>query len=215
MDIKLGNILSNEQLDNKSDIINYYSNYNEIRDNMLPTLIIGWNLTKKLFEDKLKNLTILNKKLKTNLFWTFSKEEKQIDYDKDLKKFIKLLPFDYINHLKYKPFDPIINKLYSIEEIINYIFYSSTRVKRNITSYYCYNKDMIYFFYVNTILGFTFESVDFLQINEEKLLNEIKNNSQLFISEENNKELIDSFKKYFDKLDNFPMYVPYLVNKFK
>ena len=210
MNIKLGNIIS-DLSENKSDIINYYCDYNEIKDNMLPTLIIGWNLTKKLFENKIENLTILNKKIKDNLFWTFSKEEKQIDYDRDLKKFINKLPYDHIKDLKYKPFDPLIKKLFSIEEIINYIFYSSsTGEKRNITSYYSNSKDMLYFFYVNSILGFTLESVDFLQINKEKLLNEIKINSQLFITEEN-KEI----EKCFGKLEGYFKCIPYLVNKFQ
>ena len=209
MIIKLGNIISEQEIINKDDIINYYLEYNNIRDNILPTLIVGWKLTKQIFGEE--NVSILNKKIKNNLFWTFSKEEKQIDYDKDLKKFIKLLPFDYIKNLKYRPMDIFINKLFSIEDIVNYIFYSSsTGEKRNITSYYSNSKNMLYFFYVNSILGFTLESVDFLQINKEKLLNQIKINSQLFITEEN-KEI----EKCFGKLEGYFKYIPYLVNKFQ
>lgn len=209
MNIKLGNIVSEQEIINKDSIINYYLEYNNIRDNILPTLIVGWKLTKQIFGEE--NVSILNKKIKNNLFWTFSKEEKQIDYDKDLKKFIKLLPFDYIKNLKYRPMDIFINKLFSIEDIVNYIFYSSsTGEKRNITSYYSNSKNMLYFFYVNSILGFTLESVDFLQINKEKLLNQIKINSQLFITEEN-KEI----EKCFGKLEGYFKYIPYLVNKFQ
>jgi len=195
---------------NKEDIINYYLDYNDIRDNILPTLIIGWRFTKQLFGED-NDLTILNKKIKDNLFWTFSKEEKQIDYDKDIEDFKNLLPYDFIKKLKYKPVDPFINKLFSIEDITSYIFYSSsTGEKRNITSYYSNSKNMLYFFYVNSILGFTLESVDFLQINKEKLLNEIKINSQLFITEEN-KEI----EKCFGKLEGYSKYIPYLMSKFQ
>lgn len=209
MNIKLGNIISEQEIINKDDIINYYIEYNDIRDNILPTLIVGWKLTKQIFGEN--TVSILNKKIKDNLFWTFNKEERQIDYDKDVEEFINLLPKDFIKNLKYRPMDLFINKLFSIEDIINYIFYSSsTGEKRNITSYYSNNKDMLYFFYVNSILGFTLESVDFLQINKEKLLNEIKINSQLFITEEN-KEI----EKCFGKLEGYFKCIPYLVNKFQ
>ena len=52
-------------------------------NNYLPTLIVGWERVKKLYP----KASILKKKIKDNLYWTFSPTEKRkisIFYLKDL-----------------------------------------------------------------------------------------------------------------------------------
>ena len=54
-------------------------------DDRLPTLIIGWNKTKELVEDK---VSILHKQINPKLFWTFSTKERKSEYETDLDSFI-------------------------------------------------------------------------------------------------------------------------------
>ena len=82
----LGNIVS--EVDIKVDGLFFVTNNieNVIKD--IPTLIIGWDLTKRLFSEKTK-LSILEKQIDKNLFWTFTKKERRIDFEIDFKNFIE------------------------------------------------------------------------------------------------------------------------------
>ena len=209
MNIKLGNIIFQQEIINKENIINYYNNIEE-KNNNLPTLIIGWKLTKNIFGEE--NVTILNKKIKDNLFWTFSKEEKQIDYNEDIEKFINQLPEDFIKNIKFEHIDPLIIKLNSLDQLLYYIF---KKEDKKINCYVASN-NTIYFSKVNSkteknnkIFSINLNMIDFLGWDRYLLINEIKNNSQLFITEINK-----NIEKVFKKIDNYYIYLPYLMDNF-
>jgi len=209
MNIKLGNIIFQQEIINKENIINYYNNIEE-KNNNLPTLIIGWKLTKNIFGEE--NVTILNKKIKDNLFWTFSKKEKQIDYNEDVEKFINQLPEDFIKNIKFEHIDPLIIKLNSLDQLLYYIF---KKEDKKINCYVASN-NTIYFSKVNSkteknnkIFSINLNVIDFLGWDRYLLINEIKNNSQLFITEINK-----NIEKVFKKIDNYYIYLPYLMDNF-
>ena len=92
--IIVGNIIS------KDNIVEISPNFlvsKTIIDNNLPTLIIGWEETKKLFPEA----SILRKKIKDNLYWTFSTTEKRTVFENDLKKFIDKTYKDFIKKIKF------------------------------------------------------------------------------------------------------------------
>ncbi len=113
-----------------------------------PTLIVGWNFVKSHFKD----VKISQKKIKKNLYWTFSTEEDKKQYDIDIKKFI-LKSIKEFFPKNYKTFDSIINgdilnqnDIFS--EIVNFCFFD----KNNIL--YIYNDQ--YF------TGINLESIDYV-----------------------------------------------------
>ncbi len=66
---KIGNILTNS----KTEYPEYFNISNTLDfSNDLPTLIIGFNLTLKLFRDR---VNAKNNMLGDNLYWTFGKQK--------------------------------------------------------------------------------------------------------------------------------------------
>ena len=200
MNIKLGNIVSEEEIIDKQDHLNYYLDYNKIK-NGLPILIIGWNLTKELFVGV---VTILDKNIGENLFWTFSKKEKLIDYNEDLETFNSLLSNDFIKDIKYINIDPIINKFNCLDDLYNYLF-------KNNNKYYTYiSNNMMYFSFVKSIYGIDLNIIEFLGFDKEKLIEEVKKNSEVFIT-----KVDDTIIQHFNKIEDHQKYVPYIVKQFQ
>src|ERR1035441_439311 len=81
----LGNIISEQPVKQNGlfFIINNLENVNR----EIPTLVIGWDFSKRIFNGS--KLSILDKKIDKNISWTFTKKEKRVDYEKDLKFFMK------------------------------------------------------------------------------------------------------------------------------
>lgn len=111
-----------------TNLINITSNIGEV-DFSLPTLIIGWKFYKEIFPEN--NTSILNKEVEENLSWTFTRNEKRVDFDKDIINFIKKvfnslsekLPYYFIDVLKInnKSFIKLNEFLSSSEEKHIYI----------------------------------------------------------------------------------------------
>ena len=155
----LGNIVSERSII-VSDLFNVISDIRNI-DDRVPTLIIGWDFSKRIFSDT--KLSILDKKINKNISWTFTKKEKRIDYEKDLESFIKYclnsinnrINYQYINILTadYKIIKNLIKKVTSTE--ISYI-------------YVCKNA-FIYIYSNGNVIGIDFNSIDYLYIDRKKI----------------------------------------------
>lgn len=113
--IIVGNIISKEKL---TGISNNFNQITEIPiENQIPTIIIGWELTKTLFPDT----SILSKKIKENIYWTFSPTEKRSVFEDDLKKFIEKSYKDFVKDIKFYDIDPILFKVNNISEYLEKI----------------------------------------------------------------------------------------------
>ena len=94
----------------------------------IPTLIVGWKNAKELIKEE---ISILHKKINSNLYWTFSQKERKVDYDKDIVDFKKIcynrignnIPYVYLDilHGKLRINKKIIQKIYTLKEPISYI----------------------------------------------------------------------------------------------
>ena len=80
--ITVGNIITKESI---TGIPNNFDIYETVLTTDTPNLIIGWELTKTLCPEA----SILRKKIKDNLYWTFSPTEKRSVFENDLKKYIE------------------------------------------------------------------------------------------------------------------------------
>ena len=79
----IGNIVS--QVDIKADkLFNLIKDINKIEPE-LPTLIIGWEFVKVIYGDN--KPSILEKQISENVYWTFTKKERRVDYEEDIKKY--------------------------------------------------------------------------------------------------------------------------------
>lgn len=171
----LGNIVSENKI-NIDCLFNISHNIDNINKE-IPTLIIGWDFCKSIFSDL--NLSILDKKINENTFWTFSKKEKRIDYEKDLKFFYEKCINSIGKNVKYRYINILTCGLNIIKNIIK-------KIHSNESVYiYIYNNSFIYIYVDNEIIGIDFNSIDYLNINRKKIYKILYGrNNKVFFNEE-------------------------------
>ncbi len=190
--IIVGNIISVEEL---TGIPISFNQYKELIVTDLPTIIIGWELTKKLFPEA----SILKKKIKDGVYWTFSNSEKRSVFEKDLNSFIKKSYEDYVKNIKFLNIDPIIYKIKDTDELVD-------KIKAVAGDFaYLYVDKVVYVYNNFNIFSIDLEQLDFLGFDRKKVLNELEKSITNF--EKKNKLL--NFKNELKYLDI--KYIPYLM----
>ena len=92
----LGYIISKRTIKEKVNFVEVVDNIEKIDDPTKPFIIIGMNEAKKLVDD----FNALEKQLDEDVFWTFSKTERRVDYERDLENFYDYILEGYYQRLK-------------------------------------------------------------------------------------------------------------------
>ena len=193
--MNVGNIVTNSKI----DIENFkVCNKLETIDKNLPTLIIGWENTKKLLGE---NVSILHKQIDNFTYWTFSTKERKSEYEIDLDSFISKCYNTFGEHLPYVYLDLLMGK-----RMVNF------RIIRKILSLnnpitYISDSNMVYIYGENIIFGIDLNVVSLLEEKYEKILNKVKNlqNNTLV-----DLEIFNKCKDLILKLKNKDKYIPYI-----
>lgn len=179
------NIIANTNA--REDQFIFYTDDIKNIKNGIPTLIIGWEKAKQLFKET-KKLSILDKKIDDNLFWTFSKTENRVEYEVDMSRFIKIaiekieknIEYEYINILttSYNKIKKLLEILYSNNKSYIYI--------KNNSFVYIFNRDIVY--------GIDLNSIDYLCINRKKIYKKLYGlmNDVFFSTDFINKNIINN-----------------------
>lgn len=190
----IGKILSDKNVD-IIDFVSKIYNVNEI-DKTIPTLIVGWDNVKRIYGD---NISILNKQISENVFWTFSKTEKRIDYENDLLKFYSFIINKLNKDIKYSYFNILTSTFSKKKSFINFIKNNEQKI--------IYLKDnFIYIYFKKTVIGISLMDIEYFGIKKEKVLNEIKSNHNNIILYNN--DFLSFRMKTF--ITNNNILVPYL-----
>lgn len=192
----VGNIVTNNGITGIPNGFNILSieEYLKIKDNTLPTLIIGWEETKT----NIPEASILRKKIKDNLYWTFSTTEKRTIFEEDLKSFIKKTYEDYVKEIKFFNIDPIIYKINTTEELI-------TKIKSVAGGFaYLYLNKVVYIYHNSIIFSIDLEQLDFIGFDREIIISTLKESTKFF--EENLEKNFKNELKYLTI-----KYLPYLL----
>jgi len=192
----VGNIVTNNGITGIPNGFNILSieEYLKIKDNTLPTLIIGWEETKT----NIPEVSILRKKIKDNLYWTFSTTEKRTIFEEDLKSFIKKTYEDYVKEIKFFNIDPIIYKINTTEELI-------TKIKSVAGGFaYLYLNKVVYIYHNSIIFSIDLEQLDFIGFDREIIISTLKESTKFF--EENLEKNFKNELKYLTI-----KYLPYLL----
>lgn len=156
-----------------SNKIDFDFKYNKCKsmgeiDKSLPTLIIGYAIAK----ENINNFTLSRKSYpEQNIWWTYLKTEKRIDYDNDINNFYNTVVDKITDNIKYFLID-IIN--FTDEEKKN--IWKLLLSDNNKLIYNYYNKFL--FIYINelkTVYGLPLSTCRFLGKNTEKLIDKLKN----------------------------------------
>lgn len=169
----------------------------ELADSTKPILLISWKNAKK----HPKYTNILDRKLDSNLFWTFSKSENRSDFERDLEKFYayiftkisETVTYYYVNILKLRYTK--IKKLYNI-------------INSNIDKNIYINNRMVYIPFQNDkILGLSLQILSYCGIKQSKVLSRIFKNSH-------NKQVDSTDRttiKLERKLEDKKYVIPFLI----
>jgi hypothetical protein len=154
-----------------------------------PTLLVGYEKTKTILD----KISILNKKINDNLYWTFSPREKRGIFEQDLKHFIDNVNKGFFNKIEFINIDPLIYKIKTTERLI-------IRLKEfQGSSAYLYG-DKLYFYHNNKIYHLDFTLLDFIGFDTDEIKNYFINNFQMIE--------VDNITKSIDL-----KYIPYLYHK--
>lgn len=185
----VGRIITNSKVDDVSEFIEVTKGTSSIVDNQakIPTIIVGY----KNAESICGKLNVLNKKIGNNLYWTFSKRERRIDYDHDMRTFfsnvsdfvMKYCKYEYIdlitaddekkNHLKNVLDSNVLKVVYSTEQMY-YIYVPH----ENIT--YGLAKSVVDFVGCGDIDGNNIVSVEDTEFSENKISKAVFANPLLY-----------------------------------
>ena len=166
----LGYIISKRKIKEKVNFVEVVDNIEKIDDPTKPFIIIGMNEAKKLVND----FNALEKQLDEDVFWTFSKTERRVDYERDLENFYDYILYKNINNIKYYYINILNIKYNKIKKLINII---NSKDKK----YIYINKNMIYIYYNNNILGLSIKIMKYINLKIDKIIKKIRNNSNNII----------------------------------
>ena len=194
---KLGTIVSKRKINDVVGFVEVVNDITEVNNPTKPILVIGLNEAKKLKED----FCILEKELDKDLFWTFGKTEKRNDHEKDIDKFYEYILNKEIENIKYyyiNFFKLRYNKIKNILNIIN---------KEN-NKYIYINKNIIYIYYSNYIMGISLTVLEYLGIDKKKIFHRLKRNPKNIIQYQT-PFLTDKMRKV---VNNKKYIIPYFMS---
>lgn len=193
---KLGYIVTDKKINNVKDFVGVVNDIS-LTDPTKPVLLVGLENAKKNIE----NFSILKKKVNDNLFWTFRKTEKRVDFENDINYFYNYIINNITKNIKYYYINILKLKYNKIKKLYNIIY--STDLKNIYIS-----NGMVYVPYESNILGFSLRILDYCRINEDKVLSRIKSNPS--------NRIIDDRDKYVFKLSrdlgNKKYAIPYFIS---
>jgi hypothetical protein len=193
---KLGYIVTKKKIQNMREFVGVVDDIS-LADPTKPILIIGLKEAKKYSS----NFSILNKKLDDNIFWTFEKHEKRLDFERDLSYFYKYIIIYILNNIKYYYINILNLKYNNIKKLYNILF--------SINKKYIYiSNEMIYILHDNSILGISLKILRYAGINTSKFLNKIKKNESNIICEDDS-FLVNRLKK---DIGNKKYIIPYFMS---
>lgn len=174
-----------------------FSQYTE--DINTPTLLIGKKNSEELIgKEKIK---VLDREIRKNLYWTYSKVEKRNEYEKDVEEFYQNLFKHIKKHVYYKCID-LYNTSYS--EIKNIL----TQIGGDNVNYIYVTDNHVYIYNLCEIIGISLNELNFLNINKDKIIDKLKknrNNILIF----NDFFLKNGIKKY---INGNKILIPYLYS---
>lgn len=172
--MNIGRIITKNKNIDTLDFVDVTSDISSI-DNFVPTLIIGKKQAEEIYgKDKVK---VLDKKITSNVSWTFDKTERRNEYERDLKSFNDSLIKTVRKNIKYDFFNIYIEPISRIKKLISFI-------KSDKTKYIYISNGLIYLYYNNIVHGISLNDIEYLGIKKNKILSLLKsNNSNIIIND--------------------------------
>lgn len=123
----------------------------------VPTLILGWNKVKEMYPEQ----SILSSKIKDNLFWTFSLNEKEEKNKSDIKSFLEYSIKRFF-HKKSISYDSIIDG-----ELREFLL---KNINKKVRSFIYFHKNVCYIHNESETYAISISSLNFVGKDSKKIL---------------------------------------------
>ena len=197
----LGKIYTNIKSFKALQFINLYKIDEYIKNNDIPTLLIG----KKELVEKGFTLSVLNRQIDNNLYWTYTKMEKRNIHETDVNSFYEIVFKKLYRDIKHTNISIYTMKYSILKNIINILndenLYKCIYIKKN----------HIYIYYNSNIIGFSLDEVKYVGIDITKVINILTNSKNSDIITTNN-FIKNEVKEYLNNKDYLTPYL-YFMNK--
>lgn len=185
----LGRIYTNIKTFKPLQFIELHNIDEYVKDNNIPTLLIG----KKELIAMGYELSVLNRQIDNNLYWTYTKMEKRNIHETDINSFYEIVFKKLYRDIKHTNISIYTMKYSILKNIINILN------DENVYKCIYIKKNHIYIYYNSNIVGFSIDEIKYIGIDITKVM--------LLLTKSKNSEIItdDNFIKNEVK--------PYLKNK--
>ena len=159
----IGRIITTTKPEGISEFIDVTNDTSTIinKETKIPTLIIGYKNAVNICGE----LRITEKKIGKNLYWTFSKRERRIDYEPDLANFISYVSkflmefcdYEYLDFItaddeKKKEFSSVMSnnhrKIVYVTKTMYYVYYPNKNktygISKDVLNYIGFDNDKIF-----------------------------------------------------------------------
>lgn len=179
----IARIITNSKMKGIVEFIEVTNDVTKVNDT-IPTLIVGKKNAESLFGRE--NVHVLDKKIKENLWWTFSLLERRDEFENDIAVFNKMVIDNIGRNITYSFFNLFTENIGRIKKFITFM--------KNNESKIIYSTDRhLYIFYKHFVFGLSFDQTDFLGVKKEKIMKIL--NSIPSIVMLNDKSLTTSIKR--------------------
>lgn len=168
----LANIITNSETDFKYgfNVINNVS----LIDKRLPTLYIGYMNMKSI---GIKIESVFNRQINETTFWTFDKNEKRVEYDKDIVNFINFF-LDYMEEKMV--YESIDISTYSYSKLKNVYRILNSQIKKTVYI----SENSVFINFNHNVICIDLNSIDYIDIAREKVINKIKSFNNVHVYED-------------------------------
>lgn len=158
---KLGYIVSENKIKNVKGFVEVVDDIS-LADPTKPILIVGIENAKKYID----NFSILNKNPKPNLYWTFKKTERRVDFENDINYFYNFIIYNIINNIKYYYINILKLKYNNIKKIYNILFSNNKK-------YIYISNNMLYCLHDGVVFGISISVLEYIKIDISKFFKKL------------------------------------------
>lgn len=193
---KLGYIVTDRKIKDVKDFVGVVDDIS-LADPTKPVLIVGIDLAKKYIE----NFSILDKKVNDNLFWTFKKTEKRVDFENDINYFYNYIIYNISRNIKYYYINILDLKYNKIKKLYNILFSGERK-------YIYISNNMFYILYNDAVLGISISILEYIKIDIKKIFKKLYSNKNNIICT-NASDCVKSIKT---EIGNKKYVIPYFMS---
>ena len=198
----IGRIYTNIKSFKTLQFINLYGIDEYIKDNNIPTLLIG----KKELTDRGYELSVLNRQIDNNLFWTYTKMEKRNIHEQDIAEFYKLVFKKLYRDIRYTNMSIYTMKYSIFKGMVNIL------LDNNIYKCIYIRNNHVYVYYNNKVTGFSLDEIKYVGIDITKVMNILTNSKNSDIITTNN-FIKNEAKEYLNNRDYLTPYMYFISKK--